>query len=197
MTISVILFDFDGVLVDTPALHHQAFNESLRQHGLARVYWFGTGETTKQKLKKFYPDKEEMYHSILLKKEEIYEEIFKNVLKNLKCNILKHFKNYKVGIVSNSKRRYIDQYLTECGVSRDDLSVIISIEDVENRKPDPESYRKAIERLGINPKEALVIEDSAEGIQSALEAGCNVFECDYIKLDEEVIKQYIQGNFNE
>ena len=70
------------------------------------------------------------------------------------------------------------------------FDVIITGEDIEKTKPNPEIFLKALERLNIEPKKAIVIEDSIAGIKAAKNAGIFAIHVPDLKEpDEEIIKE--------
>ena len=83
----------------------------------------------------------------------------------------------KLAIATTTKRANIDIYsdvnelIRQKIHLRDFFCVVISMEDVSQIKPDPECYLKALDRLGVEAKEALVIEDSRVGVMAAHAAG--------------------------
>lgn len=74
---------------------------------------------------------------------------------------------------SNSNRAVVDTNLATLGVT-DVLEFSLSLDDVANGKPSPELYLSALERLGLNPDQAIAIEDSKTGVTSAKAAGLKV-----------------------
>jgi HAD superfamily hydrolase (TIGR01509 family) len=75
--------------------------------------------------------------------------------------------------VSNSSRRVVDANLAALGIGASIL-FSISLNDVERGKPDPEPYRRGVQRLGLAPAAVLAVEDSATGARSARAAGLAV-----------------------
>lgn len=80
---------------------------------------------------------------------------------------------YKVGIASSSPRVLIDAAVENLGLG-DVLKVTVSTEEVERGKPFPDGYLRACELLGVDPSEAVAVEDATNGIRSALAAGMSV-----------------------
>ena len=78
-----------------------------------------------------------------------------------------------VGIVTGSPRQAVLHVLHSLGMETL-INLIVSSDDVKKGKPDPESYLLAAEKLGVSPEECLVLEDSVNGVKSALAAGMNV-----------------------
>ncbi len=75
-------------------------------------------------------------------------------------------------IVTSASRRVALAMLADAGIPQP--SVLITSDDVERNKPAPDGYRLAVQRLGTSSKDALVIEDSAQGIAAAISAGLDV-----------------------
>jgi HAD superfamily hydrolase (TIGR01509 family) len=73
-------------------------------------------------------------------------------------------------LVSSSYRRLVDAALQQVGADR--FAVSIAGDEVENSKPDPEPYVTAAGRLGVPPRQCVVLEDSEAGARSAVAAGC-------------------------
>ena len=92
----------------------------------------------------------------------------------------------KVAIVSSTDRAHLEAALSRMGLSGF-IDTIISGSDVQNKKPSPEPYLKGIEALSVDKQDAVVIEDSPTGIQSAVNAGidCIGFEGSEVKQDTE------------
>lgn len=79
-----------------------------------------------------------------------------------------------VGVASSSSARWVEGHLERLGL-RDRIAVVASRDQVGGRpKPDPASYRWAVERLGADPARTVAVEDSAPGIAAALGAGLTV-----------------------
>ena len=83
----------------------------------------------------------------------------------------------KIGVASNSIRRTVEVMMEKSSLARY-MDVMLSNEDVRAAKPDPEIYLTAISRLGIEPKECLVVEDNEQGIRAAEAAGARLMVVD-------------------
>lgn len=101
--------------------------------------------------------------------------------------------DYKMAVCSNSIRNSI-KIMMEKSALKDYLDFYISNEDVKQGKPDPEMYNKAIEKLGFNPKECMIIEDNENGIKAARLSGANVMivreidEVNYENIKSHILK---------
>jgi len=80
---------------------------------------------------------------------------------------------WPLGLASSSPRRLIDAVLASAGLA-DRFAVTISTEEVSAGKPSPVVYRTAVQRLGVNPARTVAIEDSTNGLRSAAAAGLTV-----------------------
>lgn len=184
--IKAVLFDMDGVLIDAKDWHYEALNKALALFGLtiSRYDHLTTfdGLPTRVKLemlsKRFFLPKS--LHSFLNNLKQLYT----NELICEKCHPQFHHEyalstlhkmGYKIAVCSNSIKRTIDLMLDKAElISYADL--ILSNEDVKNAKPDPEIYITAIQRLGLEPEECIVVEDNINGIQAGKASGAAVFE---------------------
>ena len=74
------------------------------------------------------------------------------------------------------------------------LDLIVSNQDVENGKPDPEMYLKAMHNLNVNPSECLILEDNEHGIQAAIASGGHILK---IGVPDDVSYLAIKARINE
>lgn len=179
--IKAILFDMDGVLIDAKDWHYEALNKALRLfgHEITRYDHFHSfdGLPTKEKLNmvsevSFLP--QELHGFINQLKQQYTMELV-----NEKCKpmfqheyALAKLKNkgYQIAVCSNSIRNTIEQMMTKAELMRY-LDLIMSNEDVKNSKPDPEIYLTAMQKLGKQPDECIIVEDNKNGIKAALASG--------------------------
>lgn len=80
---------------------------------------------------------------------------------------------YTIGVASNDQRRAVDAVLNRLGIT-DVVSAVVTIDDVPVGKPDPEVYRVAAARLAVEPTAAVAVDDSAVGVAAARAAGLRV-----------------------
>jgi len=173
--IKLIIFDLDGVLVEAKNIHFDALNEALgEEYGISWNEHLSTydGLKTVQKLdmlsdKKGLPENE--HTKIWCTKQQL-------TLKKLKelepCNKLQDImtqlseSGYKIAVCSNSIRKTCLTVLSKLGIM-EYMDLIISNEDVQNSKPHPEMYWKAISKMSCLPEQTLIIEDSPYGLLAA------------------------------
>ena len=189
-TIKTILFDMDGVLIDAKEWHYEALNRALGLFGkgISRVDHLRTfdGLPTRDKLRilsdtSYLP--EELHGFINeLKQQYTAEEI------NLKCRPLFQHEyalsrlkkeGYRIAVCSNSIRRTIELMMEKAELMPY-LDLIMSNEDVSKAKPDPEIYVKAMQKMGVQPEECLILEDNQNGIRAALASGANLLRVETV-----------------
>ena len=194
--LKAILFDFDGVILDSEEYHYEAFQRVFEEEGvsLTRESYYqnclgfndvecfrwglkGTGKIDEAGGIEALTDRKAVYFEELLEKEMRF---FPGV-----CEFIRAAgKKYPLAVTSMARRGEIEIALSRAGLS-DLFRLIVSGEDVEKTKPDPEAYEKTLHMLNahlsfteteqeIRPEQCLVIEDSSAGIQSAKAAGMNV-----------------------
>ena len=194
--IRAILFDFDGVILDSEDLHYEAFRRVFEEQGvsLARETYYqnclgfndiecirwGLAETGRI-------DEAGALEPLVRQKSVYFDELLKNRMRFFPgvCDFIRAAGGkYPLAVTSMARRGEIEFALRKAELS-DLFCLIVSGEDVKNTKPDPEAYEKTLSLLNdrlsllgleqsIRPGQCLVIEDSAAGIQSAKAAGMRV-----------------------
>lgn len=179
--VKAVLFDMDGVLVDSERLHKRADAETLASHGI-RVpdgAWddiFGMkSEDGLRFILERYGSGSEDADVLAVEKRERYFELIDQGLDPIPG--AKEFvvscreRSLRTGAVTSGKAYYQFPILDRFGF-RPLFDIFVTGDEVRNGKPHPEPYLLAISRLGIQPEECLVIEDADNGIWSAKSAGC-------------------------
>ncbi|MEJ5347743.1 MAG: HAD family phosphatase [Desulfosoma sp.] len=195
--LKAVIFDFDGVLVDSEPLHYQAFCDVLAPLGLAHSYEVYLeryiGFDDRDALRTIFEDAgraldSDLFERLLRDKEAAFQNIVsrgvvpfagaKELVENLNSAGL------PLAIASGARKEEIHLILKSLEML-DAFSVIVSADDVAKGKPHPETYQKALEALraihptlrgapeddGSSPQGVVVIEDTPTGIQAALSAG--------------------------
>lgn len=101
----------------------------------------------------------------------------------------------QTALVSSSYRVLVDAVLD--GVGRDRFDMTLAGDEVTHGKPDPEPYLTACERLGVLPAEAVVLEDAMSGVQSAEAAGCTVVAVPWIAPIAEAPGRHVMASLKE
>ncbi|MBE5040660.1 HAD family hydrolase [Ructibacterium gallinarum] len=178
--IEAVIFDMDGVLVDSEPVIMRAATEALAEEGIPAGYetfrpYIGAGE------EHFILDpgrqagKEEKIHAMMARMYELYAKYAKIDLKVYPSAVqvitqLRQ-RGLHLALVSSSQRQKLLVSLEAAGIDAKQFDLILSGSEVTKKKPDPEPYRLAGERLGVLPKCCLVIEDALSGIAAAKGAG--------------------------
>jgi len=183
--IKQIIFDLDGVLVDSKELHFKALNQALLEVG--KEYYISKEEhlckydalTTTQKLKKLSKEKglpESYYDKVWkLKQEKTLIEISNYTKDERVRSILKKLKRdgYIISCATNSIRKTSKLMLLRKGFM-EFIDFVFSNEDVFLPKPNAEIYMRCMIKAKINPDETLIIEDSHIGRKGALRSGAHL-----------------------
>ena len=183
--IKAILYDLDGVLVDATEWHYESLNAALRVVSgfeISRQEHISTfnGLPTMRKLEILLSQNKvlrEDFDAIWSLKQEKTNEIIKKTatLDETKKRLHEGTKNFKKICVTNSIRQTA-LLMLEKTFQLQFMDHVISNEDVNNPKPDPEGYLKAISYLSFEPHEYLIVEDSPKGIEAAKKSKSNVYE---------------------
>ena len=182
--IKAILFDMDGVLIDAKDWHFEALNKALRLfgHEISRYDHLHSfdGLPTRNKLRMLSEEAylpESLHGFINDMKQQYTREIIE-----MKCKpvfqheyALSKLRNqgYKIAVCSNSIRSTIENMMQKASLLQY-LDLIMSNEDVQKAKPDPEIYVTAMQRLRLAPQECLVLEDNKNGIKAAVDSGAHL-----------------------
>ena len=193
-----ILFDNDGVLVETENWYYEANKKALKQLGLnlqmdeyqeimARggTAWelaINAGITTEIIDKKRV--QRDNYYQEFLHTKNLEIPNVKKVLKNLS-------KKYKMAIVTTSRRVDFELIHKNRGIS-DYMQFVLCVEDYERAKPYPDPYLKDLELLKASAKDTIVVEDSQRGLISAVNAN---IECVIVKNEFTKTHDFSKANY--
>ena len=177
--ISLVIFDLDGVLVNSEPLHENAKRRILSEAGIVEnidLSW-SIGKPNKElwtilidkfKLSKSPEELEETQYNYILQEIEEKQiaptEGLVNLLSWLKEN------NIKIGLASSSNRFYVLAILAHYEIIND-FNYIVAGDDVARKKPSPDAYLKVLELNGGTASGVIAIEDSSAGSEAAILAG--------------------------
>jgi phosphoglycolate phosphatase len=189
--IEAILFDFNGVIIDDEPLQLKAYQQVLKAFDIdltREQYYASMGMDDKAFLRAAFKQANKELTELVMtnameRKSEIHRELieqelpfFPGVVTFLKATA----RRYQLGLVSMARRVEIDYVLGRSKLAPL-FSAIVSAEEVKEHKPNPESYnfglgkinekRRSLRLLPLLPRECLVIEDAAQGIEAARAAG--------------------------
>lgn len=190
MKIKAILFDMDGVLIDAKEWHYEALNRALSLFGcpISRLDHLQTfdGLPTLKKLELISLDgnlPRELHPFINEMKQQYTMEIVYSECKPMFSHEYALAKlsdmGYNIAVCSNSVRNSVVTMMQKASLDKY-IELIISNEDVENGKPDPEMYTKAMKYFDLEPAECLIVEDNENGIKAAIASGGYLMKVDSV-----------------
>jgi HAD superfamily hydrolase (TIGR01509 family) len=181
VTIQGLLFDFDGLLVDTETPSRLAYEELYREHGheLPLDEWatlVGTigapfdPDAHLEELVGRPLDREQLSKRLRARAHELCD------LEDLRPGVEAYFEDaerlgLRTAVVSSSNSDWIERHLKRLGRLEGLDAVVAANGDTQRAKPQPDLYLEALDVLGLQPKEAVAFEDSLNGIHAAKAAG--------------------------
>lgn len=178
-----VIFDMDGVIVDSNPTHTIALRKFCEMHGhhltddelKLKIY----GRANKNWLPDIFGDQmtPAEYKKLGDEKEALFRKLFEPIIQPL--NGLIHFlqslkKNDISMAVASSAPPANVEFTLEKTFTKKYFDVILSESDIEKGKPDPEIYLKTASLLDFSPAKCIVFEDSIAGVAAARKAGCKV-----------------------
>ena len=199
--IKAIIFDMDGLMIDSERVTFECYQEILKGMNLTmdeEFYKTLLGKPLKGIYQRFYnvygndfpiEDVIKDVHALMAKRFETEGVPIKTGLKSL----LEYLKenNYKTIVATSSNRDRVDTILSQAQIT-DYFDDSICGDEVTKGKPNPEVFLKSCQKLGVNVDEAIVLEDSEAGIQASYDAGIKVICIPDMKYPE---KQYEEKTF--
>ena len=182
MKTKLVIFDLDGVLVEAKNIHYDALNQALGDdYAISWKEHLSTydGLKTFQKLDMLTEQKglpTEIHKQIWESKQKLTLQKLKELQPNQNLQQLMNAlvdEGYKISVCSNSIRKTVLTVLSKLGLM-EYMDYIISNEDVQNSKPHPEMYWRAISKMGCLPSETLIVEDSPYGLLAASRSKAHV-----------------------
>ena len=182
----LVIFDLDGVIIDSRELHYDALNAALRKVGeqyvITKEEHLSTydGLNTTKKLQLLSETKSlptDKFDQIWRDKQSATFELIPNAPRNSSIKYivqqLKH-RGWKVAVASNSIRETVRIALDSANILKH-VDYIVSNEDVINPKPFPEMYWKCMTALKALPKNTVIVEDSHIGREGATNSGAHLY----------------------
>ncbi len=183
MRFPVVLFDFDGTLVDSIRLIIESYHHTMRVHGLEPrpdAFWIeGLGTPLRVQFRRFTDDDREVerliatYRDWNLSHHDAMVRPYPGAVDAVKALRLG---GARLGIVTSKNLHGLRKGLVLCGL--DGLfDVLVTSDDPVASKPSPEPVHAALARLGAGPAEALVVGDSPHDVASGRDAGAATAAC--------------------
>ncbi len=181
--IQAVLFDLDGVLVDSEPIYDELLHHWLRDQSITvdDTFYLALQGGSWRRVFEYLNEK---YNTALdpdVEVQAMNDRIIKYVLEEgiplmdgAKQTVAKLSDMYTLAVVSSSDRKVVNTILAHHGLSKY-FSHITSIEDVKYPKPHPQPYAMTMAVLGASPEATVVIEDSVNGVKSGAAAGAFVY----------------------
>jgi HAD superfamily hydrolase (TIGR01509 family) len=177
--IEALIFDMDGVLIDSMHLHAMAWKTAFMEEGISideRDIFALEGENDTGIVKRVLVingnnsiDMETILTSVPAKKHQLFDRNSVTLFDGVD-DILRQIKGkFKLAVVSGSDRKIVEMMMEKYfpGI----FDVVVSGDDTEYGKPAPDPYNKAVEMLGISKDNCIVVENATLGVESANNAG--------------------------
>ncbi|WP_330307099.1 MULTISPECIES: HAD-IA family hydrolase [unclassified Streptomyces] len=173
-SVTPVLFDVDGVLIDTADAHGRVWRAWARLHGLdPEAVWRATqGRRRTDTLRRVAPDLDPVEEHRVLDRLMAAEEPGFRAFDGA-APLLHALPPHLWAVVTSSRATPTAARLARTGLPVPQVRVCA--EDVSEGKPSPEGYLTAAARLAVDPARCVVVEDSPAGIEAGLAAGCTVY----------------------
>ncbi|MBO3742362.1 HAD family hydrolase [Actinoplanes flavus] len=181
MSIEAIVFDLDGVIIDTEEVWEQVRRAYVAEHGREflpdsqdRMMGMSTGEWSAHLADEVGVPRTapEVAADVLGRMAERYREALPLIPGSVET-VRALGARYRLALASSSARILIDQVLETAGLTGA-FEVTLSTEEVPRGKPAPDVYLEAVGKLGLTPGVCAAVEDSSNGLRSAAAAGLTV-----------------------
>jgi len=181
--IKAVILDMDGVVIDTEGFWRDAEKQVFGELGVevteelaAQTAGMSTTQVTEfwyEKCPWEAPGKDEVEQGVVDRVGELIDSKGQAIVGLFE--LLKDIRRrgLKVGLATNSPRTLVNEALRKLSL-REAFDAVVSFDDVEEAKPNPEVYLKCLVQLSVEPGEAIIVEDSVTGVEAGLAAGCRV-----------------------
>jgi putative hydrolase of the HAD superfamily len=175
--IKAVIFDFDGLILDTESSWYQACCDMYREHGhdlSLELYgrFVGTSDNPLSYLTELIAQPDRFEELRRRAKEKHHASLRRQQPRPGVLDYLKTARRIglRIGLASSSSREWVETHLKRYQLF-DFFESIKTRDDVERTKPDPELYVRSLQALGVAPQEAVAFEDSPSGARAARAAG--------------------------
>lgn len=196
--VSGIIFDMDGVLIDSERQSNEGWLWAAEQLGVDMPMWLidsfkgAPAELCCKFFDDYYKGAIDYWEAKELRTQHVYKirETEGIPVKNGVKDIFEYIRNngLKCAVATSTRRESAEKTLHEIGVW-DYLDAVVYGDEVEHGKPEPDIFLRAAKAIGISPSEAVVVEDSINGIKAGYAADMRVVHIpDTIAIDDDIRK---------
>jgi HAD superfamily hydrolase (TIGR01509 family) len=175
-----IIFDMDGVISDTQKFHAEVeslllktFDIDMKPEEITKIYAGVADEKMFAQIFKNHGIKVDSVEKIVFKKWDLMRKVAHGKITEIPhaVELIQTLKKngFKLAIASASTKAFINEVLLSLNISKY-FDTIVSAQEVQNGKPSPDIFLLAAQKLGIQPEEAVVIEDGKSGMIGATAA---------------------------
>jgi len=177
--IKAIIFDFDGVIVETDSFNYEIFKRLFEKNGIEFDKGIYINQFIGRPLKECIPDYLKKFNReieseyFISEKKRMFDNVYSSKVtffKDAEILINRLYKKYKLAIASGTRRSLMNKALRKFKL-KEYFEIILTSEDFDQGKPHPEIYLKAFKFLNVKPNESVIIEDTPIGIEAAKKAG--------------------------
>ncbi|MDX4068897.1 HAD family hydrolase [Aliarcobacter skirrowii] len=200
-----ILFDNDGVLVETEKWYFEANKKALKLLGLNLEMEFYQNIMVKGGSAFELALLHKIEHSIIEKHRSIRDSFYQEFIttkdisiQNVKDTLKELSKRYKMAIVTTSRRVDFELIHKNSGITNF-MDFVLCVEDYKRAKPHPDPYLKGLEKFNSKDFEAIVVEDSQRGLESSKRANidCIVVKNEFTQKQDFSKADYFINNIEE
>lgn len=196
--VSGIIFDMDGILIDSERQSNEGWLWAAGQLGVDMPMWLidsfkgALAELCCKFFDDYYKGVIDYWEAKELRTQHVYKirETEGIPVKNGVKDIFEYIRNngLKCAVATSTRRESAEKTLHEIGVW-DYLDAVVYGDEVEHGKPEPDIFLRAAKAIGVNPSEAVVVEDSINGIKAGYAADMRVVHIpDTIAIDDDIRK---------
>lgn len=180
--LQAVIFDMDGVLFHSSDCHEEAWRDAFQSVGITDFSYASiAGMRSDEAAKKVLNDQkksvdERIIQTLVARKRVLALELLTRrgkIAEGSKELVVHLKKRYQLVLVSSASIPTVEFFLKKSGYA-DVFTCVLDGTSVKRAKPDPEIYCLALQRLGVAPEQAIVIEDAVSGIEAAHGAGIGV-----------------------
>lgn len=200
-----ILFDNDGVLVETEKWYFEANKKALKLLGLNLEMEFYQNIMVKGGSAFELAVLHNIEHNIIEKHRSIRDSFYQEFIttkdisiQNVKDTLKELSKRYKMAIVTTSRRVDFELIHKNSGITNF-MDFVLCVEDYKRAKPHPDPYLKGLEKFNSKDFEAIVVEDSQRGLESSKRANidCIVVKNEFTQKQDFSKADYFINNIEE